>query len=127
MLRELDDYGTTVAGGSRCPDDHHLRPGPSVMEWYDKALDLCNRDIELDPGQKSQDWAIASRGDTYRQMKKYDQALADFNRAIELDPGEYWAIGRRGRTYRQMRRYGKALADIKRAFKLVLSDTPPET
>jgi tetratricopeptide (TPR) repeat protein len=31
-------------------------------------------------------WAIASRGETYRLMKRYDEALADLNRAIKLDP-----------------------------------------
>lgn len=53
------------------------------MEWYDKALDLCNREIELDPGDAL---AVANRGETYQRMRRYDEALADFNRAVELNP-----------------------------------------
>jgi tetratricopeptide (TPR) repeat protein len=63
-------------------------------------------------------WAIALRGETYRQMGKYEDALADFNRAIELDPNYAWAIARRGETYRRMGKYEDALADFNRAIEL---------
>jgi tetratricopeptide (TPR) repeat protein len=53
----------------------HLQPVPGQLD----------RAIELDAEYA---WAIARRGETYREMERYDDALADFNRAIELDPGD---------------------------------------
>ena len=86
----------------------------------DKALDLCNREIELDPGDAL---AVASRGETYRRMRRYDEALADFNRAIEVNPGYAQAVASRGETYRRMRRYDEALADFSRAIELDPDDS----
>ena len=42
-----------------------------------------NQAIELNPQDQ---WAIASRGETYRLMGHYDNALTDFNHVIALWP-----------------------------------------
>ena len=43
-------------------------------------------------------WAIASRGETYRQMGRFAEALADFDRAIALD--EKYVLGYRRTWWR---------------------------
>jgi tetratricopeptide (TPR) repeat protein len=85
------------------------------MGRYEQALADFDKAIELDP---SYDWAIAHRGETYRQMGRYEEALADFGKAIELDPSYHWAIASRGQTYLQMGRYEQALADLDKAIEL---------
>jgi tetratricopeptide (TPR) repeat protein len=79
------------------------------------ALNHSTAAIELDSRSAE---AHATRGETYRLMKRYEEALADFTRAIELDDKYAWAIGSRGETYRQMSRYEEALADFSRAIEL---------
>ncbi|MCA1223804.1 tetratricopeptide repeat protein, partial [Streptomyces sp. 8L] len=88
------------------------------MERYDDALTDLTRAIELDPNLY---WAIAGRGETYRQMGRYDDALTDLTRAIELEPTHASTILSRGQIYRQMGRYDDALTDLFRT--LVIDST----
>jgi len=69
--------------------------------------------IELD---EKDDWAIASRGEIYKSLKRYEEALLDFNRAIELDENFALVIILRGATYQLMERYEEALQDFNRAI-----------
>jgi len=69
------------------------------MGRYDEALADLNRAIELDADQ---DWAIASRGETYQAIERYDEALADLNRAIELYPGHDDYIRKRAEIQRHI-------------------------
>jgi tetratricopeptide (TPR) repeat protein len=59
---------------------------------------------------------IASRGETYRLMKRYEDAIQDFDRAITLNEKYSWAIANRGETYRSMKRYEDAIQDFDRAI-----------
>jgi tetratricopeptide (TPR) repeat protein len=85
------------------------------MGRYEEALADFTRAIDLNP---EFDWAVASRGETYRAMGRYEEALADFTRAIDLNPKYHWAVASRGETYRLMGRYEEALADFTRAIDL---------
>ncbi len=85
------------------------------MERYSEALTDFNRVISLKPDHV---WAIAHRGETYRQMRCYEEARADFNRAIDLNPDHAWAIAHRAATYRRLVRYEEAIADFNRAIDL---------
>lgn len=53
------------------------------MERYDEALTDHTTAIDINP---KYDWAIASRGETYRLMGRYDEALVDYATAIDIDP-----------------------------------------
>jgi tetratricopeptide (TPR) repeat protein len=66
------------------------------MGRYDEALTDFNQIIELNPKDQ---WAIASRGETYRLMGRYDEALTDFNQAIALWPETDWIVAERGESY----------------------------
>jgi len=79
------------------------------MGRFAEALADLDRAIALDEKYAG---AIASRGETYRQLGRYAEALADFDRAIALDEKDAWAIASRGETNRQMGRYAEALADL---------------
>ncbi len=50
------------------------------MGKFEDALADLSRAIELDDKDA---WAIANRGETYRQMGKFEDALADLSRAID--------------------------------------------
>jgi tetratricopeptide (TPR) repeat protein len=67
-------------------------------------------------------WALALRGETYREMGEYEQALADLDRAIALDEKYAWALALRGETYRRIGEYEQALADLDRAIALDEND-----
>lgn len=69
--------------------------------------------LDLDPDCAG---ALASRGETYRLLKRYNEALADFDRALKLDPSYAWAISRRGQTYHALKRYDQALQHFDRAI-----------
>ena len=47
------------------------------MARYEEALADFNRALKLQPDIAL---AIASRGETYRQLARYEEALADFDR-----------------------------------------------
>ncbi|MBD2015204.1 CHAT domain-containing protein [Microcoleus sp. FACHB-53] len=87
---------------------------------YQSALQVYTHGTFLNQSEGSSDYvrAIASRGETYRLVKRYDEALADFDRAIELDPNYAFAFASRGETYRLLGQYDKALADFDRAIDL---------
>jgi tetratricopeptide (TPR) repeat protein len=58
-----------------------------------------NRAIELDP---ENDYAYASRGQTYRKTGDFLKAIVDFNKALELDPDYTWVIEKRDELYKEM-------------------------
>jgi tetratricopeptide (TPR) repeat protein len=80
-----------------------------------QALTDFNRAIELDP---TYDWAIAHRGETYRQSERYEDALADLNRAITLDTSEAEYFVLRGKVNHDTGLATKAAADFLRASQL---------
>ncbi len=85
------------------------------MGYFEAALVNFNCAIDLNPHYA---WAIAHRGETYRQMKRYEKALADFSRSLTLKPGHAWTLAHRGASHYKLKYYQDALADINQAIKL---------
>jgi tetratricopeptide (TPR) repeat protein len=76
---------------------------------------LCNI-TDLIPQAKG--YALAYRGESYRQDEKWEKALHDFEEALDYTSEDSWAIAHRGYTYQAMERYEEALADFDRAITL---------
>jgi tetratricopeptide (TPR) repeat protein len=85
------------------------------MGYFEAALANFNCAIVLNPNYA---WAIAHRGETYRQMKRYEKALADFSRSLTLKPGHAWTFAHRGASHYKLKYYHDALTDINQAIKL---------
>ncbi len=78
------------------------------MGYLEAALANFNCAIDLNPNYA---WAIAHRGETYRQMKRYEKALVDFSRSLTLKPGHAWTLAHRGASHYKLKYYQHALAE----------------
>ncbi|TAN40593.1 MAG: tetratricopeptide repeat protein, partial [Nitrospirae bacterium] len=79
----------------------------------EKALQLYNRSLALDPGR---DGVYYSLGHTYAAMGNYDKALSNLTQAIAVNPNFAEAFMKRGITYFEIGQHGQALADFERAI-----------
>jgi tetratricopeptide (TPR) repeat protein len=111
MSNETKQNSETAWAFASLGETHRLRG----KDYYDMALTNFNRAIELNPRYG---WAIAHRGETYRQKGLFPMALTDFNRAIELNGSDIWALAHRGETYSNWGRYRDAVKDFDSAIKL---------
>lgn len=57
-------------------------------DWYEKAIDALNKDIELPPLDPKYAYTNPYRhlGNIYRGLKRYEEAIEAYHKAIELDP-----------------------------------------
>ncbi len=85
------------------------------MNRYQEALADFDHAIALN---EKDDWAIASRGQTYQAMKRYEEALADFGRAIALDEKDDWFRYSRAQVYMLMGQTKEFESDIQTAIEL---------
>ncbi|SJZ55083.1 DEAD/DEAH box helicase family protein, partial [Legionella maceachernii] len=77
------------------------------------ALTDFNAALALQPNDV---FALARRGEVYRQSNQFDNALTDLNAALALQPNDVFALARRGAVYRQMGDLDNALVDLNKAF-----------
>ena len=89
---------------------------------YLKALEFCNKALELEPGNP---FIRIERGRAYHYLKKYDEALVDLNAAIAgIENNEdnrfdlSTAYNARGCVYLETEEYEKARADLNEAVAL---------
>ncbi|MBO4780124.1 MAG: tetratricopeptide repeat protein, partial [Selenomonadaceae bacterium] len=81
-----------------------------------RALEDCNKAIQLDP--KDSSYYIA-RANLYKSsFKDYDKALADYTTAIKLNPKDVDAYKARVKFYESHKKYSEAINDHKTILKL---------
>ena len=82
---------------------------------YERAIEDCNRAIELDPNNSN---AHSTRGIIYELKGDYGRALEDCNHAIELDSNNSYAYNARGVTYHKRDDNRSAIEDYTKAIEL---------
>jgi tetratricopeptide (TPR) repeat protein len=75
---------------------------------YDRALELIDRAITLDPQMA---WPHHIRGMTLRGMKRHREAVAEFTRALELNPRQPGTLAWRARTFTDLEEHRSAAED----------------
>jgi tetratricopeptide (TPR) repeat protein len=101
-------------------DYHHRAAIYLNMGEYDKAIQECDKALELDPAYIP---AYYDRGLAYVQTQQHTDAIADFDQVIELNPqhadprlaGAYY---NRGLIYARQNAFDQALADYDQALAL---------
>jgi tetratricopeptide (TPR) repeat protein len=88
----------------------HTRKGE-----YAKAIEDCNKAIQLDPQFAE---AYFSRGTAHLRKRDFDSAIADYGQAIQIDPKDARAYLNRAMAYLGKCNYDKALADGDQAISL---------
>lgn len=92
---------------------HHL-----TDEWvleYDKAKDIFNEIIELEPENYRAHYNL---GISLFYMRLYEEALSSFNEALRIKPDYKFCHYNIGLAYEEMNLFNKALKAYKRALKI---------
>ncbi len=82
---------------------------------YLKAIEACNKAIEINPGLAL---AYNNRAWSYLELGQYEQAITDCCKAIDLNPGLALAYSNRGLAYVRLGHYEQAVADCNKAIDL---------
>lgn len=72
-----------------------------AMECFNRAIEECNKAMELDSNNAD---AYFFRGSVYGQLKQYEKAIEDFNRVIELNPNDADAYHHRDRAMNESKK-----------------------
>ena len=93
----------------------------AALDYFDeqrfsKALDYCNKSIELDPRNAE---GYNMRAMTYGALGQFDKALVDINLAIHLAPQEAAFYINRSSIYEQLGDALKAKEDFDKAGELL--------
>ncbi|HEV2946145.1 MAG TPA: tetratricopeptide repeat protein [Gemmataceae bacterium] len=106
-----------VSGRPLWADDvaDNIEKGTQALhaEDYDKAIDLFNQVLQVDPTNV---YALVCRGIAHCQKKDPDRALADLSAALQLDPNDFFAYANRGNAYYQKGDFDKAVEDYNQAI-----------
>jgi tetratricopeptide (TPR) repeat protein len=81
----------------------------------DRALELSNKAIEIDPLRAA---PYCTKGAAHQALKQFEAALASYDRALALKPDFAAAFCNRGNTLRSLYRLDEALASYDRAIAL---------
>jgi tetratricopeptide (TPR) repeat protein len=85
-----------------------------INKEYDKALEIYNAAISMDPGFAP---SYFSRADIYEMKGQSSLAIEDYTRFISMSPSHaFLAYLNRGNIYMKDRRYDKALDDYSKAI-----------
>jgi len=79
---------------------------------HDKAIDMYNRAIELDPNYAD---AYHNRALEYSKKGNYKQAIPDFSKAIENKPDRAQGYNDRACAYAEVKEYDKSWTDVHKA------------
>ena len=82
---------------------------------YDRAIEDCNRSIDLDPRDQ---FAYNSRGAAYYFKKDYDQSIADYNQASRINPRFIDPVHNAGLSYAAKGDYDTAIALYNKALRI---------
>jgi tetratricopeptide (TPR) repeat protein len=82
---------------------------------HDKAIEDCNKAIELAPNFA---YAYNNRGYSYGELGQYDKAMEDINKSLELDANNEYAYTNRGTVYKYLKQYDKAVKDYEKALEI---------
>jgi len=104
--------GLSWAYGNRCI-------GYKDKGEYDRAIEDCDRAIELDPRNP---FAYNSRGAAYYFKKDYDQSIADYAQAIRFNPKFIDPIHNTGISYAAKGDYDTAIAMYNKALRIDARD-----
>jgi hypothetical protein len=94
---------------------HHLGIIASQMQDHQRAADLINQAITLNPHNAA---FYSNRGVALRELKQYEAAIASYDQAIALIPDYVEAWYNRGLALHALKQYEAAIASYDRAIVL---------
>ena len=80
-----------------------------------KAIELCNRTIEIDP---LSEYGWENRANIFGITKKINESIKDYDNATRINPRYSEAWNDKGSAYSELKRYDDAIMDFERAIVL---------
>jgi tetratricopeptide (TPR) repeat protein len=78
-----------------------------ALSYFDEKVHANDRDA----------FALARRGQAWKEQGKYEKALADFNEAIRLDPDRAAYLSARGTVYDRLDEFDRAIGDYNESLR----------
>ncbi len=84
-------------------------------EQYNKALEDCNKAIELDSNSTQ---AYQVKGESWKKLEEYEKAINEYTKALELNP-EHQIYHARGWSWGKLEEFEKKKEDYTSALELI--------
>jgi tetratricopeptide (TPR) repeat protein len=87
----------------------------SNRKYYERAIDIYERAIELDPN-RAESWL--AQGDAFYALHRYEDAIASYDKSLLLAPHNPEGLIKKGDALRKVGRFDEAVLNYQKALEL---------